>query len=116
MIKRYNWVSQPQSTAHSDVPNVATINAIPTNQLLDLIKSLSSKGWCIVDKHYNGGVLYHCSKITLQRNSAELTIKWNNQHGGHIEGPEKLIHDIASTRDFTAVDDQRLAFNDNHAA
>ena len=116
MIKKGNWISRTLPKLRNNVLGLATIRDIPTQKFLDLTKSLKSEGWVIVDNYYNGGVIYHQSKIKLRRNSSKLTLEWNNKDGGHIEGADEVIRNIARTHDFIAVTDRHWVQKDSFAA
>jgi hypothetical protein len=116
MIKKGTWISRNLPKLRNNVLGLATIKDIPTEKFLDLIKSLKSEGWDIVDNYYNGGILYHQSKIKLKRNSCKLTLEWNNRDGGNIEGADEVIRNIARTHGFVAVNDQRWTQKDSFAA
>jgi hypothetical protein len=116
MIKKGNWISRTLSKLRNNVLGLANIREIPTQKFLDLTKSLKSEGWNVVDNYYNGGVLYHQSKIKLRRNSSKLTLEWNNREGGNIEGADEVIRNIARTHGFVAVNDRHWAQKSNFVA
>ena len=113
MIRRGNWISRTFTKARSRALGNAVIRGIPTLEHIDLIKSHKSAGWKVVDDYYNGGITAHYSKIKLRKDSNELTFEWNNKDGGSIEGAEALIHNIALSHGFAAVDKNHQAKNDS---
>ena len=116
MIKKGTWISRNLPKLRNNALGLATIQDIPTEKFVDLIKSLKSEGWDIVGNYYNGGVIYHQSKIKLKRSSSKLTLEWNSKDGGHIEGADEVIRKIARTYDFVAVNDRHWAQKDNFVA
>ena len=109
MIKKSNWILRTLPKLRYRALGLASIKDIPTLEFISLIKTLKAKGWHIADEYYNGGVLYHHSKIKLKRNSSKLVLEWDNKDGGRIEGANEIIRDIASKYGFDAVKDQHSA-------
>jgi hypothetical protein len=118
MIKRGNWISRNLPKLRYQALNLSTISDIPTEKFLGLVKSLKSEDWDIVDNYYNGGILYHQSRIKLKHrhNSAKLNLEWNNKEGGRIEGADEIIRNIARTHGFIATNDRHWAQKDSFVA
>ena len=74
---------------------LATIKDIPTKEFNELARKLADTGWKNKSAYdgFDAWADYGCLK--LRRNFTSIKLEWDNWTEGSIEGPRKVIEQIA---------------------
>ena len=88
---------------------LATIKDIPTDQFNELIESMISSGWKKTYVYDEFDVWVDYGKVKLKNNGCRLTFEWDNWTEGSIEGPVKIIEELASKYKLKVTNEWRWA-------
>ncbi|MCY7297048.1 hypothetical protein [Alteromonas sp. a30] len=87
----------------------ATIKDIPTDQFNEIIESLISSGWKKIYVYDGFDAWIDYGKVKLQCADCKLIFEWDNWTEGSVEGPAKVIEDLATTNKLDAINEWRWA-------
>ena len=74
---------------------LATIRDISTDRFNDLVDRLVASGWRCKSEYSGFDAWIDYGKIKLRKGRAKLTLEWDNWTEGSVEGPRRVVEEIA---------------------
>jgi hypothetical protein len=88
---------------------LATIKDLPTERFNRLIEQLADDGWRKAGVYKGFDAWIDFGRLTMRRRGVRLKFEWDNWTEGSVEGPRKVIEEIAQKHDFRVTYEWRWA-------
>lgn len=96
---------------------LATITDIPTDEFRRLAKALTLEGWKVRSEYKGFDAWIDYGRIRLRKRFAKLSLEWDNWTEGSVEGPRKIIEQIANRHGYEVSNQWRWSiYDEEHQA
>lgn len=93
----------------------ATIKDISTERLRELIDLLAGSGWRKSGEYKGFDAWVDYGRITMRKGGVRLKLEWDNWTEGSVEGPRRIVEEIAREHGFVVTHDWRWSeYDESH--
>ena len=82
---------------------LATIKDIPTKEFEDLAERLATSGWRKTSEYSGFDAWIDYGRISFRRGFTRIKLEWDNWTEGSVEGPRRVIEEIARENGMTVT-------------
>lgn len=92
---------------------LATIKDIPTKEFEDLADRLAASGWKKTSEYSGFDAWIDYGRLTFRRRLTRIKFEWDNWTEGSVEGPRRVIEEIARDNGLTVTYEWRWSEYDD---